>query len=368
MTYPHRARRAAPYLLVGLAVLLPAAPASGAAVGGASIPDPAVTASATCSSGEAWACRRGQDLELAGTGMDGVERVVFLGGKGTRDDRATRPRDATATTLRVRIPRGAKAGRLKLLSPAGGKSVTKKRLRILRTPIPQADVEGPAVDLAPGEPLIAGSRKRIVLRYSAPQPTVAEAVRLTDGQVVRTWPVAAGDGEVRWDGTVDGAVVPDGRYALRLRGQATASSNDGVVVHDAIFPIRGKHQIGDTEVQAFGGARNHGGHDVFARCGTPLVAVRPSTVQFVAFQDRAGHYVVLQDATGQSYAYMHLREAALVKKGDKVLAGQRIGYVGDTGRASGCHLHFELWTAPGWYTGGTAIDPLPELQRWDSFS
>ena len=56
---------------------------------------------------------------------------------------------------------------------------------------------------------------------------------------------------------------------------------------------------------------------------------------------------------------MHLREAALVATGDHVLTGQPIGYVGDTGDADGCHLHFEIWTAPGWYSGGQPIDPLP---------
>jgi murein DD-endopeptidase MepM/ murein hydrolase activator NlpD len=42
--------------------------------------------------------------------------------------------------------------------------------------------------------------------------------------------------------------------------------------------------------------------------------------------------------------------------------------VGDTGNASGCHLHFELWSAPGWYAGGEPFDPLPRLQRWDAQS
>ena len=72
--------------------------------------------------------------------------------------------------------------------------------------------------------------------------------------------------------------------------------------------------------------------------------------------------------TGIDYAYMHLREPALVDKGDKVSTGQLIGYVGDTGRAFGCHLHFEEWTAPGWYEGGSPFDPLPDLKAWDAQS
>ena len=63
---------------------------------------------------------------------------------------------------------------------------------------------------------------------------------------------------------------------------------------------------------------------------------------------------------------MYLRAPALVATGDPVMTGQPIGFVGDTGDADGCHLHFEIWTAPGWYTGGHPIDPLPFLKAWDA--
>jgi murein DD-endopeptidase MepM/ murein hydrolase activator NlpD len=65
-------------------------------------------------------------------------------------------------------------------------------------------------------------------------------------------------------------------------------------------------------------------------------------------------------------AYMHLRDRAHVHKGDRVATGQPIGFVGRTGDATACHLHFELWTPSGWYTGGHPVDPLPSLQRWDA--
>jgi murein DD-endopeptidase MepM/ murein hydrolase activator NlpD len=138
----------------------------------------------------------------------------------------------------------------------------------------------------------------------------------------------------------------------------TATAADG-----GVFPVRGKHDFG-TYVNTFGGGRGHEGHDVFAACGTPLVSALPGTVTLTKWHDRAGHYVVIKATDGTSQAYMHLREAPSVKRGEQVVAGTRIGRVGDTGRASGCHLHFELWTAPGWYEGGKPIDPLPALKRW----
>jgi murein DD-endopeptidase MepM/ murein hydrolase activator NlpD len=140
---------------------------------------------------------------------------------------------------------------------------------------------------------------------------------------------------------------------------STLSSGDA-----GAFPVVGPHDYG-TETNRFGGGRNHGGQDVFAKCGTPLAAVFDATVQHVAFQERAGNHVVLQAADGQSYAYMHMQSAAEVRKGASVRAGEQVGRVGDTGRATGCHLHFEQWTAPGWYEGGSAIDPLPLLRSLD---
>jgi len=71
--------------------------------------------------------------------------------------------------------------------------------------------------------------------------------------------------------------------------------------------------------------------------------------------------------TNFDYVYMHLRKMPLVKTGQRVFTGQKLGEVGDTGRATGCHLHFELWDG-GWYSGGRAVDPLPAARRWDRTS
>jgi murein DD-endopeptidase MepM/ murein hydrolase activator NlpD len=54
-----------------------------------------------------------------------------------------------------------------------------------------------------------------------------------------------------------------------------------------------------------------------------------------------------------------------VRRGEKLAAGDSLGRVGRTGDASACHLHFEMWSSPGWEKGGSLIDPLPYLKRWD---
>jgi murein DD-endopeptidase MepM/ murein hydrolase activator NlpD len=92
-------------------------------------------------------------------------------------------------------------------------------------------------------------------------------------------------------------------------------------------------------------------------------------VKYKGTHSAAGNYLVIDGAqTGIDNAYMHLREPSPLKKGDTVLTGQAIGFVGRTGDATACHLHFEDWSAPGWYTGGQAFDPMPDLKAWDALS
>jgi murein DD-endopeptidase MepM/ murein hydrolase activator NlpD len=225
-------------------------------------------------------------------------------------------------------------------------------------------------DLGPGDRLLAASADRVTFA-AARAGDVVEAVRVSDGVVVRRWSVTDAATPVRWDGTVAGRPVTTGRYTLRLAATATvaqADEADSFAVVDATFPIAGRYRFGTLATNGFGGGRGHQGNDVFADCGTPLVAARAGTVQAAKTEARAGNYVVLQGADGSSYVYMHMRDPASVQPGERVLAGQVVGFVGETGRADGCHLHFERWTAPGWYSGGHAVDPRPDLKLWESWA
>jgi murein DD-endopeptidase MepM/ murein hydrolase activator NlpD len=148
-----------------------------------------------------------------------------------------------------------------------------------------------------------------------------------------------------------GAVIPD-----------AVSAPSPTVEH--AFPVHGQHDFG-TAVNGFGGGRGHDGQDIFAGCGTPVVAARAGKVVEVATEGAEGNYVVLETADGHQHAYLHLLHPRSVSAGERFSAGERIGSVGQTGNAQGCHLHFELWTAPGRFTGGRVMNPRRALDRWD---
>ena len=140
-------------------------------------------------------------------------------------------------------------------------------------------------------------------------------------------------------------------------GTAVASAEDGV------FPIVGRHTYGD----GLGAGRNHQGQDLMAKCGKPVVAAQPGRIQTNKYQGSgAGNYIVV-DGRGaiEDMVYMHLEARSPMRKGSLVEAGDLLGRVGTTGRSSACHLHFEIWSAPGWYEGGDPLDPEPILRGWD---
>ncbi|HEY6779326.1 MAG TPA: M23 family metallopeptidase, partial [Thermoleophilaceae bacterium] len=133
-----------------------------------------------------------------------------------------------------------------------------------------------------------------------------------------------------------------------------------------VFPVQGSYAFSgaDGRYGAGRGDHVHAGQDLPATAGTPLVAVVNGIIATRAYQaGGAGNYVVLRGDDGFDYVYMHLRKPALSKPGQRVAAGQQLGEVGATGRASGPHLHFEIWTAH-WYAGGHHFDPLPPLLAW----
>lgn len=344
--------------------------------GGLSVPGKPAVSAAICAAQRSWTCARGQVLTLRGENLQAVRAVVFLGAAGRRDDVRLRigARASSAGELLAIVPKRARSGRLRLVSSIGTAANSAKPLRVVND-IPGIDEAGETGRI------FAGGRLQATFAYRAAaaggEDATVEAVRVSDGEVVRRWPLAPGPdgrGEVRWDGFAGDAPVRTGTYLLRLSQAAAtiAAAEPGqraeVEIIEGFYPIRGTHRAPSTATQRFGGARGHQGSDHFARCGTPLAAHAKGVVHKVAFQSAAGNYVVVNTPDGGSYAYMHLRDRPLVREGQSVFTGQRLGYVGETGRAWGCHLHIELWSAPGWYQGGEPLDSEPLMLRLDRWS
>lgn len=187
-------------------------------------------------------------------------------------------------------------------------------------------------------------------------------------------------GKVRWNGrNYRNKVSKRGKYFFKV-----VNPHNGKVIpmnkvdgrhtfgfYNWIFPIRAWHNYGSGGAR-FGAARSghsHQGQDVFARCGAKLRAPQGGRVQVNSYHSAAGHYIVLDLFKSKiDLVFMHLKHRSWAKEGWTVKTAQQIGKVGASGNAQGCHLHYEMWGAPGWYEGGRPFDPYRMLRTWDSWS
>jgi len=174
--------------------------------------------------------------------------------------------------------------------------------------------------------------------------------------VVTTSLAILGTGAVAAFGSGSGGIAPGGGTTTTTAPATTAGG---------VFPVRARHTYGD----GIGAGRGHQGQDILAKCGKPIVVALPGRVAYVAYQSAAGNYVVIHGAGGRpDTVYMHLLHRTTLRTGQRVSAGDPLGLVGQTGDATACHLHFEMWSSPGWEKGGSLMDPLPFLKRWDRAS
>jgi murein DD-endopeptidase MepM/ murein hydrolase activator NlpD len=332
---------------------------------------------------------RGATLQLRGRNLSAAKQVVFYGARGAADDvlsPVTAPKSKTAVTS---VPAQALSGPVAVIDAAGKRSTRWEGL-VIDVPQsfsfrPASSIAGVEVGLSEPRQIFYGGMQKAIFNFKVtgaqPQDVQVDLVRSTDGTVVESWTrlgVPPGVTQrITWNGAVAKKPQQQGRYSFRVTtpgavgARAVPPPNDqnAITLLGYVFPIKGPHQFG-MGAGRFGAARRghtHQGQDTFARCGTALVAARGGKVLYAGYHALAGYYVVIDGVgTGVDFMYAHLREPALVTTGATVYTGQQIGEVGDTGDAVGCHLHFEEWTAPGWYKGGHPYDPLPDLKRWDA--
>lgn len=123
--------------------------------------------------------------------------------------------------------------------------------------------------------------------------------------------------------------------------------------------------VGETVTSAFGWradpftgeGRFHKGVDVRAAYGQQIPAVANGKVVSAGADGGYGLSVVIEHGSGIRTRYAHLSEVS-VKPGDVVERGQDIGRVGQSGRSTGPHLHFEV------LAGGRPVDPVQAAARF----
>jgi murein DD-endopeptidase MepM/ murein hydrolase activator NlpD len=143
------------------------------------------------------------------------------------------------------------------------------------------------------------------------------------------------------------------------RGSGNSSGGDGS--SGGVSPVPGA-VIGAHFGEYGSWSRYHTGLDFRASYGTPIRAVKAGVVLYAGNSgDWAGNHVAIKHADGMTTMSSHMSSMA-VSAGQTVRAGQVIGHVGQTGRAFGAHLHFELYPAGVKYGDVyKAINPQPWL-------
>jgi hypothetical protein len=164
--------------------------------------------------------------------------------------------------------------------------------------------------------------------------------------------------------------------ALLLTAGAAAASTSAKVP-TLVFPV-----LGDaTYIDDFGDPRGQGrheGNDIMAPRRALALAAEGGTVKFWTTSSRAGCMLYLEGTSGTEYLYVHLNNDLTsendnqgtcvpgvaymkgLKSGARVLAGEPIGYVGDSGDADGIHPHLHFEVHPN---GGGAVSPYPYLRK-----
>ncbi|MBA2302908.1 MAG: M23 family metallopeptidase [Acidobacteria bacterium] len=204
---------------------------------------------------------------------------------------------------------------------------------------------------------------RVELTVEAPEPALVFIDLFAAGE--KGQPPRHVDSAERGVARLEHEIDQDGAYILRLQpellrggtlkiGQRTTAA--------LTFPVAGRTS---AAVQSFfldprdNNRREHHGIDIFAPRNTPVVAAADGFVSHVGTSALGGHIVWVWDPQrGQSHYYAHLEKQAVVT-GERVRAGNLVGYVGNTGNARSTppHLHFGIYRR-----GEGPIDPLPFVQ------
>ena len=175
--------------------------------------------------------------------------------------------------------------------------------------------------------------------------------------------ISADQKELEKDNKVYEAAID--RLEAEIQGAlsgATGSKNPVFTSGQFLWPVPGFYNITSYYGQRWG--RLHGGIDIASAGieGKPIIAVADGVVLAAGYNTGGfGNWVMINHGTykGKQYSTIcaHMKYTPIVKNGQKVKAGQVIGYVGNTGRSYGNHCHFEV------RVNGSRTNPMNYFNR-----
>jgi murein DD-endopeptidase MepM/ murein hydrolase activator NlpD len=119
------------------------------------------------------------------------------------------------------------------------------------------------------------------------------------------------------------------------------------------MPVKSSYRF--TSGFGYRWGRLHAGADMAGPVGTPIYATADGVVTHADWQSGYGRLIKIQHEFGLETRYAHLSRIS-VKKGQRVSRGDRIGDMGNTGRSTGPHLHYEV------RVGGKAVNPMTYIK------
>lgn len=149
-------------------------------------------------------------------------------------------------------------------------------------------------------------------------------------------------------------------YITLLIFPLTAQANSLNLSIPILFGVELKNISSNFGAPRDGGARSHIGLDIMTKKGLPIVSPVVATVTRAGTGGSEGIYVNTVTPSGDKYIYYHLDKIGEnIKPGITLNVGDLIGYVGNTGNASGGadHLHFEI------HQNNAPVDPYPHITK-----
>ena len=141
----------------------------------------------------------------------------------------------------------------------------------------------------------------------------------------------------------------------------TGDGSGAVGTGDLLWPVPASDYVTSpfgSRVDPFTGEfSTHLGIDISGGSGTPIVASDAGTVVSTSVDGTYGIHALIDHGNGFSTLYAHMSSSS-VAVGDTVEQGQQIGGMGETGRARGVHLHYEVWQ------GGGRVEPLQYFENF----